>query len=129
MMPLPGEAAASTSPGLHGEGLQARHAEWREAGVAPSQAEAYDAAAGLHEDTLAKAAGLLGTSFAGMVAHDDLAALEVLQDADSALRSLHPSGSYRGSFWPGGHTFTAGMQSETAAFLLAALAEPAPGPP
>lgn len=210
------------------EGLKARHAQWREAGVVPSQAEAYEAAAGLHEDTLAKAAGLLGTSFAGMVAHDDLAALEVLaslpmvdpgrlgclgfsggggrslvlaalspkirsyvvtcmmttfeallpayldahswllqtprlwdlcdwpeltalpsagkflvqyaladelfpaagmQDADAALRSVHPPGSYRGSFWPGGHTFTAGMQSEAAAFLLAALAEPVPGPP
>jgi dienelactone hydrolase len=208
--------------------LEARHAEWREAGVVPSEAEAYDAAANVHEDTLAKAAGLLGTSFAGMVAHDDLAALEVLaslpvvdpgrlgclgfsggggrslllaalspkirsyvvtcmmttfesllpayldahswllqtpglwnlcdwpelsalpsaenflvqyatadelfpeagmQDADSALRSLHPSGSYRGSFWPGGHAFTPGMQSEAAAFLLAALTEPASGFP
>lgn len=51
------------------------------------------------------------------------------QDADSALRSLHPSGSYRGSFWPGGHAFTPGMQSEAAAFLLAALTEPASGSP
>ena len=34
----------------------------------------YNAAAAIHEDTVAKAAGLLGTSFAGMVAHDDLAA-------------------------------------------------------
>ena len=51
---------------------------WREAGVVPSEADQYDAAAAAHEDTVAKAAGLLGTSFAGMVAHDDLAALRVL---------------------------------------------------
>jgi hypothetical protein len=44
----------------------------------PSDAELYNAAAAIHEDTIAKAARLLGTSLAGMVAHDDLAALEVL---------------------------------------------------
>ena len=55
-----------------------RQALWREAGVVPSEAELYDAAAAAHEDTVAKAAGLLGTSFAGRVAHDDLAALHVL---------------------------------------------------
>lgn len=35
----------------------------------------YDAAAALHEPTAAKYAGALGTSLAGMAAHDDLAAL------------------------------------------------------
>ncbi|MEU4290050.1 hypothetical protein AB0E63_17665 [Kribbella sp. NPDC026596] len=39
----------------------------------------YDVAAGHHEHTIAKAAGLLGTSFAGMVAYDDLVALSVLR--------------------------------------------------
>lgn len=39
----------------------------------------YDVAAGHHENTIAKAAGLIGTSFAGMVAHDDLVALSVLR--------------------------------------------------
>lgn len=58
--------------------VEGRKALWREAGVVPSEAEQYDAAAAAHEDTVAKAAGLLGTSFAGMVAHDDLAALRVL---------------------------------------------------
>ncbi|WP_308470561.1 acetylesterase [Arthrobacter sp. ZGTC131] len=58
--------------------IEGRKALWREAGVVPSEAEQYDAAAAAHEDTVAKAAGLLGTSFAGMVAHDDLAALHVL---------------------------------------------------
>ncbi|MCI9888732.1 acetylesterase [Micrococcales bacterium 31B] len=37
----------------------------------------YDAAAAEHEHTVAKVAGLLGTSFAGLVAYDDLLALEV----------------------------------------------------
>jgi dienelactone hydrolase len=58
--------------------VEGRKALWREAGVVPSEADLYDAAAAAHEDTVAKAAGLLGTSFAGMVAHDDLAALHVL---------------------------------------------------
>jgi dienelactone hydrolase len=58
--------------------LGARQAQWRADGVVPSDAELYNAAAAIHEDTIAKTAGLLGTSFAGMVAHDDLAALDVL---------------------------------------------------
>lgn len=58
--------------------LEARKSQWREDGVVPSDSELYNAAAGYHEDTLAKTAGLLGTSLAGMVAHDDLAALEIL---------------------------------------------------
>ena len=59
--------------------LEARKSQWREAGVVPSEADLYNAAAGFHEDTVAKAAGLLGTSLAGMVAHDDLAALDILR--------------------------------------------------
>ncbi|WP_051483159.1 acetylxylan esterase [Arthrobacter sp. 31Y] len=57
------------------DGLQALR---REAGVELSAAEQYDAAAAAHEETVAKAATLLGTSVAGTVAHDDLAALGVL---------------------------------------------------
>lgn len=200
--------------------VDGRKALWREAGVEPSAAELYDAAAAAHEDTVAKAAGLLGTSFAGMVAHDDLAALHVLaglpgvdagrlgcagfsggggrslilaalsplvrshvvtcmmttfgslfpahvdahswllqtpglarlgdwpdlavrsaadsllvqyasadelfpqqgmHDADARLGALHPAGRYTGSFWPGGHVFSRGMQEEAAAFLEAGL--------
>ncbi|SDX39010.1 Acetyl xylan esterase (AXE1) [Arthrobacter sp. cf158] len=58
--------------------VNGQRAIWREAGVEPSPAELYDAAAGAHEDTVAKAAALLGTTVAGTVAHDDLAALHVL---------------------------------------------------
>jgi dienelactone hydrolase len=52
-----------------------------------------------------------------------------MRDADSALRSLHQPGAYRCSFWPGKHEFTAGMQAEAAAFLLASLAPAVAGPP
>jgi predicted dehydrogenase/dienelactone hydrolase len=209
-----------TPPGRTAAALNGRRALWREAGVQPSVAELYDAAAAAHEDTVAKAAGLLGTSFAGMVAHDDLAALNVLaglpgvddgrlgcagfsggggrslivaalsplirshvvtcmmttfgslfpayldahswllqtpglprlgdwpdlsarssadsllvqyasadelfpdqgmHDADARLSALHPARRYTGSFWPGGHAFTRGMQEEAAAFLAAGL--------
>jgi dienelactone hydrolase len=200
--------------------LEARQAQWREDGVVPSEAEVYNAAAGFHEETVAKTAGLLGTSLAGMVAHDDLAALEILaglpevdQDrlgcigfsggggrslalaalsprirsyvvtcmmttfqsllpahldahswllqtpglwrlgdwpeltarsagsrllvqyaladelfpedgmrgAHTILESLHPHGTYSGTFWPGGHVFTSRMQEEALAFLAATL--------
>lgn len=68
----------TTPPWRTAAALEARRAQWREDGVVPSEAEDYNAAAGIHEDTVAKAAGLLGTSLAGMVAHDDLAALDIL---------------------------------------------------
>ncbi|MCT9869035.1 acetylesterase [Paenarthrobacter aurescens] len=58
--------------------VNGQQALWREAGVEPSAAEQYNAAAAAHEETVAKAATLLGTSVAGTVAHDDLAALGVL---------------------------------------------------
>lgn len=211
----------STPPWRTASALEARRAQWRQDGVVPSAAEDYNAAAGFHEDTVAKAAGLLGTSLAGMVAHDDLSALEVLAhlpgvDADSLgcigfsggggrsltlaalsprirasvvtcmmttfesllpayldahswllqtpglwrlgdwpeltarsaaarflvqyaladelfpedgmrqahriLENLHSPGRYTGSFWPGGHVFTAEMQDEAIGFLAASLA-------
>jgi dienelactone hydrolase len=45
---------------------------------AAGQEPGYDTAAGLHEPTVAKFAGVLGTTYAGAVAHDDLTALDVL---------------------------------------------------
>ncbi|GGI67951.1 acetylxylan esterase [Pseudarthrobacter scleromae] len=210
----------SVPPWRTASALEARQAQWREDGVVPSDADVYNAAAGFHEETVAKTAGLLGTSLAGMVAHDDLAALEVLarlpevdqdrlgcigfsggggrslalaalspriktyvvtcmmttfqsllpsyldahswllqtpglwklddwpkltaraeaerllvqyaladqlfpedgmRDAHRILKSLHRPGAYTGTFWPGGHVFTAGMQQEALGFLSAAL--------
>lgn len=43
------------------------------------EAEWYDQLAGVHEHQVAKFAGVIGTSYAGMVAHDDLSALWVLR--------------------------------------------------
>ena len=57
-------------------------AAWLAADHSPAEDEWYDVAAGHHENTVAKAAGLLGTSFAGMVAYDDLIALGVLRELD-----------------------------------------------
>ncbi|MFD0045681.1 acetylxylan esterase [Pseudarthrobacter scleromae] len=210
----------SVPPWRTASALEARQAQWREDGVVPSDADVYNAAAGFHEETVAKTAGLLGTSLAGMVAHDDLAALEVLaglpevdqdrlgcigfsggggrslalaalspriktyvvtcmmttfqsllpsyldahswllqtpglwklddwpkltaraeakrllvqyaladqlfpedgmRDAHRMLQSLHRPGAYTGTFWPGGHVFTAGMQQEALGFLSASL--------
>ncbi len=49
----------------------------RRAGVPEPQW--YDQLAAVHEHQVAKLAGVLGTSYAGMVAHDDLSALAVLR--------------------------------------------------
>lgn len=220
----------SSAPWRTAAAAAAQHAQWREDGVVPSAADEYNATAGFHEDTVAKAAGLLGTSLAGMVAHDDLAALEVLaarpgvdqdrlgcigfsggggrsltlaalspriqaavvacmmttfeslfpayldahswllqtpglwklgdwpelsgrsaaarflvqyaladelfpedgmRQAHQLLESMHAgTGRYTGSFWPGGHVFTAAMQDEALHFLAQALApQPLPTSP
>lgn len=70
--------ALDTPPWRSAAALAGQEALWREAGVEPTAAQRYNALAAEHENTVAKTAGLLGTSFAGMVAHDDLAALGVL---------------------------------------------------
>ncbi|WP_242435694.1 acetylxylan esterase [Microbacterium sp. AISO3] len=62
------------------EHIAAREALWRERGEDPSAADRFDAISTLHEDSLAKAAGMLGSSLAGAVASDDLAALAVLAE-------------------------------------------------
>ena len=62
--------------------MQAQEALWREQGLSPTADERFDLASGLHEDTLAKAAGALGQTFAGAVLADDLVALGVLARAD-----------------------------------------------
>jgi len=62
--------------------IAGREALWREEGVTPTEAERFDAVASLHEDSLAKAAGMLGTSLAGAVMTEDVAALDVLAGLD-----------------------------------------------
>ena len=62
--------------------LEAYRALWREQGLTFSPDEQFDLASGLHEDTIAKAAGVLGQTFAGAVLADDLVALDVLAGTD-----------------------------------------------
>jgi dienelactone hydrolase len=62
--------------------LEAQKALWQQQGVQPSDDDRFDLASGLHEDTLAKAAGALGQTFAGAVLTDDLIALSVLAAED-----------------------------------------------
>ena len=61
---------------------RAQDALWAQQGVVPTAEERFDHLSGLHEDTLAKAAGALGQTFAGAVLADDLVALDVLAAAD-----------------------------------------------
>jgi dienelactone hydrolase len=58
--------------------LAAQDALWQQQGVCPTEDERFDLASALHEDTLAKAAGALGQTFAGAVLNDDLVAFSVL---------------------------------------------------
>ena len=62
--------------------IEAQDALWRQQCLSPTDEERFDLAAGLHEDTLAKAAGALGQTFAGAVLTDDLVAFEVLAAED-----------------------------------------------
>lgn len=66
-------------PERSGRFLAGQEALWRAEGIPETEEKRYNAVAADHENTIAKAAALLGTSFAGMVAHDDLAALNVLR--------------------------------------------------
>ena len=66
--------------------LEAYAALWREQGLNPSTDEQFDRASSLHEDTIAKAAGALGQTFAGAVLTDDLVALDVLAGIDGVDR-------------------------------------------
>lgn len=55
---------------------------WSAENHRPTADEVFDAVSGIHEDLLAKVAGALGQTFAGMVLADDLAALDVLAQLD-----------------------------------------------
>ncbi|MFL0565391.1 hypothetical protein ACH0CG_06515 [Microbacterium sp. 179-I 1D1 NHS] len=71
----------SPTPRLAGL-IRAHEALWREEGTTPTPEQRFDTVASLHEDSLAKTAGMLGTSLAGAVATDDVAALDVLAGRD-----------------------------------------------
>lgn len=78
--------------------LDARRAAWAAEGTVPTEAMTYDAAAADHENTLAKAAGMLGTSYAGMVAFEDLTALAILRN----MPRVDPARIGTGGFSGGG---------------------------
>lgn len=52
-------------------------------GITPGEAERFNRASALHEESLAKVAGVLGQSFAGLVLFDDLIALDILASLPS----------------------------------------------
>jgi dienelactone hydrolase len=60
--------------------VEAQEALWRERGVRPTEDDRFDFVSGLHEDTVAKAAGALGQTFAGAVMTDDVFAFRVLAE-------------------------------------------------
>ena len=71
---------------------------------------------------------------------DELFPENGMRDAHALLRAQLPPGRYTGSFWPGGHAFSTGMQDEAAGLLakslrgppigsLSAGAAPIPSPP
>jgi len=62
--------------------VEAQDALWRQSGVSPTADERFDFVSRLHEDTVAKAAGTLGQTFAGAVLTDDMVAFEVLAGQD-----------------------------------------------
>ncbi|WP_458115816.1 acetylesterase [Arthrobacter sp. D2-10] len=76
--------------------MAAQRALWREQGAQWTPALEYNAAAALHEHTLAKTAGLLGTSYAGMIAFEDLAALDVLRKLSGVERRSISVGGFSG---------------------------------
>lgn len=67
--------------------MEAYRSHWLQTGQDPGPDEVYDVAAAEHEATVAKYAGVMGTSFAGAVAHDDLTALSVLAAMPGVDRS------------------------------------------
>lgn len=85
-------------PARVSDGLAAQRSSWREERVSPTPEMEYNAAAALHEHTIAKTAGLLGTSYAAMVAFEDLVALDVLRSRDG----VDPTRTGVGGFSGGG---------------------------
>lgn len=86
------------APERAADALRAAAAQWTADRVHPSLELTYNTLAAQHENTVAKAAALLGTSYAGMVAYDDLVALAILR----RLPEVNPGRSGVGGFSGGG---------------------------
>jgi dienelactone hydrolase len=76
----------STPPPKLARARDAQLALWAAQGHDPTDDEVFDAVSNEHEDLIAKAAGVLGQTFAGMVVADDLVALDTL----AGLPGVHP---------------------------------------
>jgi hypothetical protein len=57
---------------------------------------------------------------------DELFPEEGMRDAHRTLADLHGQTAYTGSFWPGGHVFTAEMQNEAISYLSRTLGAGSP---
>ncbi len=90
-------------PARTADWLSSHRALWEADGLNPDTETIYNAAAAFHENTIAKTAGMLGTSFAGMVAHDDLAALAVLRSIPGVDADRIGTGGFSGG---GGRALT-----------------------
>ena len=88
--------ALDPAPQRTATALNARRAAWAAEGTVPTEAMEYDAAAADHENTIAKAAGMLGTSYAGMVAFEDLTALAILRSRPEADATRTGTGGFSG---------------------------------
>ena len=98
---------------------EAQDALWREQGVHPSDDERFDVVSRLHEDTVAKAAGALGQTFAGAVLTDDLVAFEVLAGVDGVDDSR--LGTFGFSGGGGRSLLLAALQPRVAASVVSCM--------
>lgn len=102
--------------GRLGAALDALH---RERGETLTADERFDELSSLHEYGIAKAAGALGTSFAGAVAADDLTALDVLADWPGVDAGRLGAMGFSGG---GGRTlFAAALDGRVAASVVAGM--------
>ncbi|MHA7273417.1 alpha/beta hydrolase [Arthrobacter sp. TMT4-20] len=84
------------APGRAADALRAATALWASQGVQAGQELKYNTLAAHHENTVAKAAALLGTSYAGMVAYEDLTALSVLRGLPGVDATRIGTGGFSG---------------------------------
>ncbi|WP_066520877.1 dienelactone hydrolase family protein [Curtobacterium ammoniigenes] len=99
--------------------LAAQEALWREHGVEATPGLRYNVLAGEHENAIAKACVLLGTTYAGLVAADDLAALAILRSLPNVDGDRIGTLGFSGG---GGRAMiTAALDSRVAAVVVACM--------
>lgn len=107
------------APGRAADALRAATALWASEGVQASPELRYNTLAAQHENTVAKAAALLGTSYAGMVAYEDLTALGVLRGLPDVDAHRIGTGGFSGG---GGRALVlAAMAGDLGACVIACM--------